>query len=285
MELKLAVFTVQTYDLTPEQVAPLLAELGYDGVEWRVTTLPETTPADRTYWNGNVCTFEIGRIAAEAPRLRALSDAHGLAVPSLGTHLDCRDIDRVEACLAAAAAIGVPRLRVGLPRWDTTVPHGPALADAVRLWEPLVELGRRHGVRLLAELHHGSLIPSAGAARAFLGHWPARDVGAIWDPGNMVFEGWEHPAVSLGLLGEYLAHVHVKNARWRPAGEDLGARRWSAEMCRLREGQVFWPRVLGSLAQLGYAGWFATEDFGSGETREKLADNAAALREWAAAVD
>lgn len=284
MELRLAVFTVEPYLLTPEELAPELARLGYDGVEWRITTLPESIPDNRNYWNGNVCTFDIGDIANQAPRLKALSDQHGLALPSLGTYLDCADLASIDACCAAATSLGVPMLRVGLPRFDHAQPYEAGFAAAVEAWEPVVDLARKHRLRILAEMHHGALIPSASATARFLRHWSPEEVGAIYDPGNMVHEGWEHPDLAIGTLGPYLAHVHVKNARWLHAGEDRGAARWKSEMCRLREGQVCWPDVLTALHKAGYDGWFSTEDFGWGETLEKLSDNLAALREWAAAV-
>ncbi len=284
MQLRLAVFTVQTYDLTPEEAAAEMQRLGYDGVEWRVTNLPSEIPANRNYWNGNVCAFEIDRIEAEAARLQALSTAHGLALPTLGTYLDCRKLDLIDACLRAAAAVGAPMLRVSPPGWDHSVPWHAAFAEAIELWRPVVDLGRKYGVRILAELHHNSLLPSASAMRRFVEHFEPESVGVIYDPGNMVHEGWEHPDLSIGVLGPYLAHVHVKNARWLLAGEDQGTARWRGEMCRLTEGQVVWPDILKALQRQGYDGWFATEDFGVGDTREKLAANVATLREWAAAL-
>ncbi|NUQ00656.1 MAG: sugar phosphate isomerase/epimerase [Armatimonadetes bacterium] len=282
MDLRLAVFTVQLYDLTPEEAAAELQRLGYDGVEWRVTNLPASIPANRNFWNGNVCTFEIDRIAEEAQRLRGLSEAHGLALPTLGTYLDCRRLDQVEACARAAKAIGVRMLRVGLPGWNHELPYDDAFVAARQAWSEAAAVVGQQGVKTLIELHHNSLLPTASAVRRFLdGHSPEQ-VGVIYDPGNMVHEGWEHPQIVIGVLGPYLAHVHVKNARWLAAGEEQGTARWRGEMCRLREGQVFWPDILAALQRSGYHGWFATEDFGPGDSREKLADNLAALRDWAA---
>ncbi|MCC7493692.1 MAG: sugar phosphate isomerase/epimerase [Fimbriimonadaceae bacterium] len=285
MELRLAVFTVQTFDLTPAEAAAELQRLGYDGVEWRITNLPASLPTNRNYWNGNVCAFEIDRLADEVAPLAHLSAAHGLALPSLGTYLDPRRLDLIEACCRAAQALGVPQLRVGLPGWDRSSSYDEALRTAIELWQPVVALGQRYGRRILAELHHGALIPSASAAVRFLGAFEPAQVGAIYDPGNMVHEGWEHPDIAIGALGPYLAHVHVKSARWVTTGQDdQGRAIWKGEMCRLLEGQVDWPAVFRSLQRVGYDGWFATEDFGAGETREKLAANVQLLRAWAAAV-
>ena len=283
MELKLSVFTVQTYDLTPEQAAAELQRLGYDGVEWRITELPAEIPANRTFWNGNVCAFPIDDIVAQAPRLRAISDGHDLALPSLGTYLAHHQHERIEHCLQAARDLEIPMLRVSPPGWKKDLPYAEWFEGAVKEWRPVVELGRQYGVRILLELHHNSPLATASGARRFLDTFPPEEVGVIYDPGNMIHEGWEHPDTAIGVLGPYLAHVHIKNARWLDTGQiDQGTAKWQGEMCRLTVGQVVWPQVFASLKKWGYDGWFSTEDFGPGETVEKLAANIEVLREWAA---
>ncbi len=284
MELKIGVFTVQTYDLTPEEAAAELERLGYDGAEWRVTTLPAEIPDDRNFWNGNICTFDISNIAEEAQRMRALSDAHSLAIPTLGTYLDCTKLDMVEDCLTAAKAIDVPMLRVGTPGWGGETSYLEAIEDAQKKWDPVVEMAKSYGVRVLAELHHNGLTPSGSTAARFLSRWNPESVGAIYDPGNMMHEGWERPELSIGVLGPYLAHVHVKNARWLRVSDDAEKAKWRGEMCRMREGIIDWRHVLRALKSAGYGGWFATEDFGEGDTREKLADNITLLRECATEI-
>ena len=49
--------------------------------------------------------------------------------------------------------------------------------------------------------------------------------------------------MGLEVLGPYLAHVHLKNARWAPAGtRDDGTIRWAAAFAPLGEGSVDVPR-------------------------------------------
>jgi sugar phosphate isomerase/epimerase len=40
--MKVGVFTVGLPDLTPEEAVRELKDAGYDGVEWRVTRVPES---------------------------------------------------------------------------------------------------------------------------------------------------------------------------------------------------------------------------------------------------
>src|SRR5690606_18207963 len=78
------------------------------------------------------------------------------------------------------------------------------------------DLVAKHNVQALIEIHHGTICPSASATRAFVEGLDPKHVGVIHDCGNMVHEGYENYRMGIAILGEYLAHVHVKNARWFP---------------------------------------------------------------------
>jgi sugar phosphate isomerase/epimerase len=57
--MKLGVFTVGLPDLTPEEAAQELKSAGYEGVEWRVTHVPEEFEGEEpSFWRNNLCTFE-----------------------------------------------------------------------------------------------------------------------------------------------------------------------------------------------------------------------------------
>ena len=82
--MKYAVFTVMMPEFTTEESIALLAELGYNGAEFRVTVKQgdEDNPG---YWSGNRCTVDESTFLETAPRLREACDKAGLEVPSLGT--------------------------------------------------------------------------------------------------------------------------------------------------------------------------------------------------------
>lgn len=61
--MKYGVFSVSTPEYTPEETLKLLSDLGYDGIEWRVTTIPKEVPADVPYgvryWANNKSTIDV----------------------------------------------------------------------------------------------------------------------------------------------------------------------------------------------------------------------------------
>ena len=282
--MRFAVFTVSLPEWTPDEAAAQLAALGYDGIEWRVT---DQAPHDGEpgFWWGNRCTWPLSTLLADASRIRALGEGAGLAVPNLGTYVTCLEPDAVAVAMDGAAAIGAPSIRVQVPRYDGSEPY-VALRDAARrAFDSVVEQAARSGVRALVETHMQTILPSASAAFAFCAGFDPAHIGVIHDAGNMVYEGFEHYRMGLEVLGPYLAHVHLKNARWVTAGTRRdGSTRWKPEFAPLTDGAVDVRALFAALAAVGYDGWVSFEDFSTTRplferTRENLAYARGLLRE------
>ena len=82
------------------------------------------------------------------------------------------------------------------------------------------------------------------------------------------------------MLGDYLAHVHVKNVAWRRtgAGPD-GAAQWTEDWATLREGQADLDAYFQALHDHRYDGWVTVEDFSTALPLERrTADDLAYLR-------
>ncbi|MNN87020.1 hypothetical protein D3C81_2045100 [compost metagenome] len=88
----------------------------------------------------------------------------------------------------------------------------------------------------------------------------------------MVHEGYENLKMDLELLGPYLAHVHVKNAKWAVSGtRPDGSHAWESSWAPLREGIIDYAKVFGYLKDVGYDGYLGIEDFsGQLKSRELL---------------
>ena len=284
--MRLAAFTVSLPEYTPEEAAGVLSGLGFDGVEWRVVDEPAYN-GEPSFWLGNRCTLPLSTLLDDAPRIRALADAHGLAMPNLGTYVPCSDPAAVERALLSSAALAVPSIRVTLPDYDGSIPYLPVRDTARRQWDTVATLAARHGVRALLELHMDTIIPSASAAASFLDGRDPAHVGVIHDAGNMVFDGQETYRMSLEVLGPYLAHVHLKNASWSPLGaRPDGSTQWFASFSPLTSGIVDVPALLRALRATGYDGWISLEDFSTEQpVFERTRDNLAYVRSTLAAID
>ncbi len=253
--MRFSVFTVMLPDLTPEESVTALAQAGYDGVEWRVTSNdPKRRSEAPSFWGNNLCTLE--PTPENAERARRLAQEAGLEVSNLGTYLEPHDLAAVERGMQFANRAGAKSLRVNAERYNGD--YHAAFARSLEFYAEVEKLAKRYQIRALVETHQGLITPSASLAHRFVSHFDPAYVGVIYDPGNMVLEGFETYLMGLQVLGPYLAHVHLKNAAFtRPSEGGVWQPRWTP----LEDGVVNFKEVLQSLLNLGYDGWLVIEDF------------------------
>ena len=273
--MKFSVFTASTPDWTPKQAVAELADQGWDGVEWRVTDQDESP--EPGFWVGNRATWPLTGLENSLASIATVTHEAGLEFSAIGGYVRSYDRSNVERMIAATAALGAGRVRVTMP--GTGDGRYRELFAATR--GDLEWASRRaeaYGVQVLVELHHRTIVASASAAiRLVDGLDPAR-VGVIHDIGNLVIEGHEEYAAAFDMLGDYLAHVHVKNVAWRPVGRssvDSGTQ-WAEEWAPLRDGQADIEAYFRALRTVGYDGWVTCEDFSTTvplaqRTRDNLA--------------
>ncbi len=278
--MRYAVFTVSLPEYTPDEAVRVLREEGYDGVEWRIADQDPSPSGAPGFWAGNRCTWPLATFVEDAPRIRALSEAASLALPSVATYVTCEDLAAAERVLQGVARVGAPQVRISVPKYDGATSYLRLYDRSVAQYREVAALARQSGVRALVELHHATVLPSASSAARFVQNFDPRDVGVIYDAGNMVYEGYETYRLGLEVLGPYVAMVHVKNARWREVGtRPDGSAAWQAEWTPLTQGVVDMAALARALRQVGYDGWLSFEDFSTKQPlRDRLRDNLAYAR-------
>ena len=294
--MKLAVYTCSTPEYDIEQAVALIKEMGYNAVEWRVHStaplaeddprrnLPEKEKYAQRYWIANKATLNINNIMQDYLRAKKACDEAGMEIVNLAASPK-GGVENLENLLAAAAAIGCKTVRGPMVKYDPAKPYWEQfenLREYLRQAEPML---RKHGVKLLIETHHGMLVSSASSALRLLEGFDPDYFGVIYDPGNMVYEGYENYQLGFEMLGKYLAHVHVKNAALVPAGEDeFGATEYNKAWMPLHKGSANLFAMIKALKKVGYDGVISVEDFSDEKpTREKLEEALAYLKAWIAA--
>ena len=82
--MKVGVFTVGLPDLTPEEAVREIKDAGYDGVEWRVTRVPEELRGEApSFWGNNLCTLAPSKEEARRGRRLRLRQCSGDAQKSV----------------------------------------------------------------------------------------------------------------------------------------------------------------------------------------------------------
>jgi len=276
--MKFSVFTASTPEWSPAEAATTLAAQGWDGIEWRVTDQqPAETPG---FWAGNKTTWPLTGLEPRIGEIARITQDSGLGFSGIGGYTGASDHENTERMLAVTAELGAPRVRVAMPA--ASVGDYRELFAATRAdIEWVAGRAAHHGVQAVIELHHGTITPSASAAMRMIDGLDPAHVGVIHDSGNLVFEGYEDYDAAFDLLGEYLAHVHVKNATRRalPERSADGAVVWEQGWATLRDGQADLANYFGALARAGYDGWVTLEDFSTElPLAERTADNLAYVR-------
>ncbi|MFC4009078.1 sugar phosphate isomerase/epimerase family protein [Nonomuraea purpurea] len=229
--MRLLAFTKPFGPIDATRLADAVASVGAEGADLLVREGQTVSPADP------------GGIAVAAAELAR----RGLTLDVVTTDLLDVGAD-AERIIAACGESGVPLMRAGFYRYDPAAGYDRQLAESRAALARLAGLAARHGVRLVLQLHHGTIHPSASLALALAGE--LNDVGFYADPGNQAKEGSEAWALNADLLGDRMACIGVKNAVWRSDADG-----WVCEWQPFADGGVVrWAEVVSGLRERGYAG-------------------------------
>lgn len=281
--MKLSVFTVATPDLTPEELAKAAMDAGIEGIEWRCKDIPQEAMNEKpSFWRNNRCSMNPDGSEEEWLRFRHAAERYGRKSLAVVPYLTCGDVEATDRVMKAASLLDASFVRVGIPVYDRTVNYNDLYQSAVAYLTEVERMASSYGLKALVETHHHTIAPSASLAYRLVRHFHPDHIGVLYDPGNMVHEGYENYRMGLELLGPYLAHVHVKNAGYQKiSASDTGAAAWTSAWSPLHEGAVPWRQVIEDLEAVGYDGYFGIEDFsGTHDSREMLIRFAERMGLW-----
>ncbi len=272
--MKLSVTSVMLPRWDLETTFTKLGERGYDGIELRCRYNPEDPHAELSNWGRHLTDVSPDNILDKAPQIRDLSERTGVRVCALAPNFTYDQTEIIEKIFTGARAIdrhNPPLIRVGAQRHNRAAPYIPQFLNARAGFANLVERARDFGVKIIYEIHVGTIAVSASRTIELLKNFDPDHIGAIFDVPNMIRVGLEDSRMGLELLGPYLAHVHIGNARPVQTGRDAtGRMQWQWDFCDLREGMADIPQILQDLKDVGYRGYISLEEFGPGDDEEKI---------------
>lgn len=274
--------TVMMPHLTLEEQAGLLRELGFEGIEWRVRRVPDSQRGQGYgEWGEHKNDLTPESFAANAERMKRVARERGLAIVGIASNAPATDLEQVKLLAEGAAACGAAFIRIGCPRsYNGTVSYHALYDEAVEAYGKALEAIAPYGVKAALEIHGGLIHPSASLAYRIVSNWPPERVLVIYDPNNLIRDGYETTELALDLLGPYLGHVHVGGHRPVAKGKDkLGTMSWEWEGASLAEGMYDMPRLLKKLKAVAYQGFISIEDFRLAPLEERLREGIAYLKQ------
>lgn len=275
--MKFSVCTVMMPDCHIEQTVQLLRENQYDGVEWRFTEPDQSKAGEApSFWGNNYSTVPASSTIEQLQYIGHLSKQYGLEQPNLSSYINCGDLIATEQAMKAAQQLGAGSIRIGVPSYDGTISYQQSLADGRAYLDQVQQLAQQYKVKGTIEIHYGNIACSASAAARLVDGFDPQYIGIIYDPGNMVLEGYEHYQMGLEIIGDYLTHVHVKNATYALSTSanseevDSEAANWQVQWSAIDNGAVQWKYVIKALKAIGYDGWLSMEDFSASQSTDSL---------------
>ncbi|PAE08441.1 xylose isomerase [Terribacillus saccharophilus] len=261
--MKFSIYSVMTPDITPETLIAYLKDTNYTAVEWRFSETPADFKSEEpSYWRNNLCTIPPSITDNDIQVLKDKAEDSSINMLSVLPYLTAGDLESTEHALQAAKKLGASTIRVGIPVYNRSQHYKDLFNSASRYLSEVEQMCKHYKVKGLVETHHHTIAPSASMAYQLVCSYDPDNIGVLYDPGNMVHEGYENYRMGLELLGDYLAHVHVKNAIWqRGQTHTDGTVDWSVQWAPIEKGAVNWKQVLLDLKAVGYGGYVGMEDF------------------------
>ena len=247
MQITFTLFPKFYRHLGVEQLAELVREVGLDTTNLVVR---------EGYW------VDPHRLAADVPRfVRAMADA-GVKVTFATAGFSPDQLVFDPTPLKVFADSGITEFRMGYFRIEKSDVRTSYVVARHKL-ATMVDLCAEAKVRAIYQVHHGTLVPGASAAFGLINGLDAEWIGVMLDPGNQNFEGYERPELSVGLLGEYLRAVGVKDTAIErdPARAGEEAKGWRRTWATLDEGETNWHALARALRAADFRGHFVWMPF------------------------
>jgi len=261
--MKISVTTVMLPHLDLKQTCELLKKLGFDGMELRVRRLaPERANEAPSPWGRHLTDLSPDNILERADEVKSMVKEYGLEIAAFASACDASDLDHARLLAEGAKAVGCPAIRLGCRGYNGTVNYNELYDEAVRNYEKALEVTRDYGIKVLVETHGGTIHVSASLAHRILSNFDAKDIGVIYDPQNMVSDGYETTQLAIELLGDYLAHIHAGGHKPAPnPPNEKGVVTWSWPGCPMAEGLYNFQKMVECLRKVDYKYFISIEDF------------------------
>ena len=229
--IEFTAFTKPWRDKPLSELAALMHEIGFDGIELPVRPGYQVTPETQ---------------AEGLPAAARILAEHGVRIASVAGNTD-------EATIAACGAAGVPMLRV-MARIDLEAGYAASEKRLREEYDRLVPVLEAHGVTLGVQNHSGVMVGSAIGLMHLIEGYDPKHVAAVLDLAHCGLDG-EPEAMAIDIAWSHLCMVNLKNA-WRERDEEVNGDEvaWKVHWGSGREGFVSWRDTAAELTQRGYAG-------------------------------
>jgi len=302
--------TAQWADLPFDELCALAAKMGYEGLEiacWGNNLDLDKAFADDSYVRHMLDTLKAHNLVCKALAAHIIGQCVGDAPdPRLNNFAPAALADQPEAIRKWAAdtmmkaptvaqkmGVGVVTCFTGSPIWkwlysfpqtsEKMVEDG--FDEIVRLWSPILDEFKKHGVKFALEVHPGEIAFDYYSTKRLLEKFKDRpEFGLNFDPSHLQWQGIK-PHLFLSDFRDRVYHVHMKDAAVTLDGRtgllgshiDFGDLRRGWNFRSLGHGDVNFEEIIRVLNDMKYDGPLSVEWEDSGMDRVEGATEACAF--------
>lgn len=275
MKITYSIFPKFYKHLGVEQLAELIRRVGLDTTNLVIR---------EGYW------VDPKTLAVDVPKFVRAMEAAGIAVTFATAGYSPDEIVFDPTPLKVLADNGITQFRMSYFRMENPDVRVSYVIARHKL-QAMLERCAEAKIRAIYQVHHGTLVSSASAAFGLINGLDPQWIGVELDPGNQAFEGYERWEVSVGLMGEYLRAVGIKDTAITrdPARAAEPGKGWTRTWATLMEGDTNWYDLLRALKAGNFEGHFVWMPFydenDPAEMTRKLTGEVAYMRRVAAEVE
>lgn len=266
---KIIAFSKPFAQLSPDDTADLVADIGWDGIECPVRTK-----------SGQIAPE---RVEEDLPKMVEAMKKRGKEVTIVTTEITKLD-PLAEKVLRTSAKLGIKKYRLGFTKYTKDKPVTETLREVGAALKDLAALNKELGIQGGWQNHSGSDYVGAPLwdLWTMLRDLDPKHIGVCFDIGHATLEGGLSWPVQARLMEPYYVAVFLKDFFW-----EKGAKGWQPRWCVFGDGMVQ-KSFLTNLKKAAYAGPICQhheyKELGTGpEMVANMKKDLATLREWLAA--
>ena len=154
-------------------------------------------------------------------------------------------LKEIQACIDIASNLHIPNVRIRAIGQGETSEIADNMAEIIAKVLPLAE---EKNIVILVETC--GVFCDTAALRDLLDSFACDNLAALWDMFGPYFKNGEDPDTTIKNLGNYVKHVHIKDAIKTENG---------TEFCLIGEGEMPIGEMMGALRSVNYDGFISLE--------------------------
>ena len=293
MARKVSIFTGQWADLPLEEVAKIMGDFGYDGLEvacWGDHFDPIIGAESKSYCEDKIALLKKYNLELQSLSTHVAGQLVGDKYDKRHDNFVSKELQGKESemrewavkhmkCVAKAAAnLGISNVNgfFGSPIWHLIYSFPPAVPSLIddgfkliaQRWIPILDVFAENGIKYAFEVHPAEIafdIASAQRLLEAIDYHPA--LGFNYDPSHFAYQGVDY-ILFLNMFKDKIINVHIKDV-WFGHGDgtvgvfgghtDFGDSRRYWDFRSPGRGDVNFEEIIVTLNAIGYQGPLSVE--------------------------